>query len=149
MQVAMNGGLANWMVPGATVKAMGGAMDLVNGAGPVIVLVDHLAKTGAAKLVAACDLALTGRNVVSRIITDLAVLDVAGTGFTVTELAPGVECADVAAKTAAPVFDGRTAGPAPVIATTGRSVGRLHPGGSGFRHGFIAGKGTGERGRAV
>jgi 3-oxoacid CoA-transferase subunit B len=112
MQVAMNGDLANWMVPGATVKGMGGAMDLVNGAGRVIVLMDHLTKTGAAKLVTACDLPLTGRSVVSQIITDLAVLDAAGTGFTVTELAPRVEYADVAAKTAAPVFDGRTAGPA-------------------------------------
>jgi 3-oxoacid CoA-transferase subunit B len=112
MQVAMNGDLANWMVPGAMVKGMGGAMDLVNGAGRVIVLMDHVTKTGAVKLVAACDLPLTGRNVVSRIISDLAVLDVAGTGFMVTELAPGVDFADVTANTGAPVFDGRMAGPA-------------------------------------
>ncbi|MGH3524418.1 MAG: 3-oxoacid CoA-transferase subunit B, partial [Mycobacterium sp.] len=104
MQVAMNGDLANWMVPGGIVKGMGGAMDLVNGAGRVIVLMDHVTKTGAAKLVTACDLPLTGRNVVSRVITDLAVLDVSATGFSAVELAPGVEFADVAAKTAAPVL---------------------------------------------
>jgi 3-oxoacid CoA-transferase subunit B len=112
MQVATNGDLASWMIPGGMVKGIGGAMDLVNGAGRVIVLMDHVTRTGAAKLLTDCDLPLTGRNVVSRIITDLAVLDVAGTGFTIAELAPGVEYADVVAKTAAPVFDGRPAGPA-------------------------------------
>jgi 3-oxoacid CoA-transferase subunit B len=107
MQVAMNGDLANWMVPGAMVKGMGGAMDLVNGAGRVIVLMDHVTKSGEAKLVASCDLPLTGRAVVSRVITDLVVLDVAGSGFDVLELAPGVEYDDVVAKTAAPVTDQR------------------------------------------
>jgi 3-oxoacid CoA-transferase subunit B len=107
MQVAGNGDLANWMVPGSMVKGMGGAMDLVNGAGRVIVLMDHVTKTGDAKLVASCDLPLTGRAVVSRVITDLAVLDVAGSGFEVRELAPGVEYDDVVAKTAAPVSDQR------------------------------------------
>ena len=105
MQVAMNGDLANWMVPGAMVKGMGGAMDLVNGAGRVIVLMDHVTKSGEAKLVASCDLPLTGRAVVSRVITDLAVLDVADSGFEVVELAPGVNYDDVVAKTAAPVTD--------------------------------------------
>jgi 3-oxoacid CoA-transferase subunit B len=104
MQVAMNGDLANWMIPGEMVKGMGGAMDLVNGAGRVVVVMDHVAKTGAAKLVAACHLPLTGRGVVSRLITDLGVFDVSGTGFTVFELAPGVEHSDVVAKTAAPVL---------------------------------------------
>jgi 3-oxoacid CoA-transferase subunit B len=105
MQVAMNGDLANWMVPGAMVKGIGGAMDLVNGAGRVIVLMDHVTRSGAAKLVTACDLPLTGRGVVSRVITDLAVLDVSGSGFTIVELAPRVGYAEVVAKTAAPVVD--------------------------------------------
>lgn len=104
MQVAMNGDLANWMIPGQMVKGMGGAMDLVSGVGRVVVLMDHVTKTGAAKLVTACHLPLTGRGVVSRVITDLAVLDVSGNGFTVAELAPGVEHGEVVAKTAAPVF---------------------------------------------
>ena len=107
MQVAMNGDLANWMVPGAMVKGMGGAMDLVAGAGRVIVLMDHVTKAGGAKLVAACELPLTGRGVVSRVITDLGVLDVAGSGFDVVELAPGVEFGDVVNMTAAPVADQR------------------------------------------
>lgn len=103
MQVAANGDLANWMVPGSMVKGMGGAMDLVNGAGRVIVLMDHVSKSGAAKLVSLCDLPLTGKGVVSRVITDLGVFDVTGDGFDVLELAPGVEYAHVAAKTAAPL----------------------------------------------
>ncbi|CAN5610429.1 CoA transferase subunit B [soil metagenome] len=107
MQVAANGDLANWMVPGSMVKGMGGAMDLVSGAGRVIVLMDHTSKSGAAKLVLDCDLPLTGKAVVSRVITDLGVFDVAGTGFEVIELADGVAYDDVVAKTAAPVTDGR------------------------------------------
>ncbi|MEZ0052322.1 3-oxoacid CoA-transferase subunit B [Mycobacterium sp. MAA66] len=103
MQVAVNGDLANWMVPGAMVKGMGGAMDLVSGAERVIVLMDHVTKTGAAKLVTACDLPLTGRAVVRRVITDLGVFDMTGDSFRVVELAPGVTVAEVLAKTAAPV----------------------------------------------
>ncbi len=107
MQVAANGDLANWMVPGSMVKGMGGAMDLVSGAERVIVLMDHVAKSGAAKLVSECDLPLTGKAVVSRVITDLGVFDVAGTGFRVVELAPGVDYDEVAAKTGATLLDGR------------------------------------------
>ncbi|TYQ11434.1 UNVERIFIED_ORG: 3-oxoacid CoA-transferase subunit B [Gordonia westfalica J30] len=113
MQVAMNGDLANWMVPGALVKGIGGAMDLVNGAGKVIVLMEHVTKKGEPKLLEHCALPLTGRSVVSRVITDLGVFDVAGTGFEVVELAPGVDFATVVEKTGAPVTD-RTAVPAAV-----------------------------------
>ncbi|QTI68438.1 CoA transferase subunit B [Gordonia polyisoprenivorans] len=105
MQVSANGDLANWMVPGAMVKGIGGAMDLVNGAGQVIVLMEHVSKKGDPKLVAECSLPLTGKAVVSRVITDLGVFDVTGTGFDVVELAPGVEFSDVEAKTGAPVVD--------------------------------------------
>ncbi|MET9201274.1 3-oxoacid CoA-transferase subunit B [Gordonia sp. NPDC003585] len=110
MQVAGNGDLANWMVPGAMVKGIGGAMDLVNGAGKVIVLMEHVTKKGGAKLVAQCSLPLTGRSVVSRVITDLGVFDVNGAGFDVVELAPGVELSDVEAKTDAPISAPATAG---------------------------------------
>lgn len=82
-------------------------MDLVNGTDRIIVLMEHVTKTGAAKLVDACDLPLTGRAVVGRVITELGVFDVTGTGFAVIELAPGVSYADVAAKTTAPLVDHR------------------------------------------
>ena len=109
MQVSADGDLANWMVPGAMVKGMGGAMDLVSGAERVIVVMDHRTRNGAAKLVAACDLPLTGKRVVDRVITDLGVFDVADGSFRVVELAPGVTLEEVRDGTDAPLVDARTA----------------------------------------
>ncbi len=103
MQVAENGDLANWMVPGKMVKGMGGAMDLVAGVGRVVVVMDHNEKTGAPKLLNRCTLPLTGAGVVDLLITDLGVFEIDRKkgGVKLIELASGVTVEDVRAKTEA------------------------------------------------
>ncbi len=103
MEVAENGDIANWMIPGKMIKGMGGAMDLVAGVKKIIVVMDHCAKDGSPKFIPACTLPLTGTNVVDMIITDLCVFQRLDhdSPFRLIELAPGISAEDVAAKTTA------------------------------------------------
>ena len=103
MEVAENGDIANWMIPGKMIKGMGGAMDLVAGVKKIIVVMEHVSKNGDPKFIPECTLPLTGRNVVDMVITDLAVFHRAdhASPFRLIELAPGVSAAEVAAKTTA------------------------------------------------
>jgi 3-oxoacid CoA-transferase subunit B len=107
MEVAENGDIANWMIPGKMIKGMGGAMDLVAGVKKIIVVMEHNAKDGGAKFIPECTLPLTGRNVVDMIITDLAVFQRAdhNSPFRLVELAPGITPAEVKAKTTATYLD--------------------------------------------
>ena len=105
MEVSETGDLANWMVPGKLVKGMGGAMDLVAGVERVVVIMQHADKTGASKLLKDCTLPLTGRKVVDRIITDLAVFDVVPGGLKLLEVAEGVTEQEVREKTEAKIVN--------------------------------------------
>jgi 3-oxoacid CoA-transferase subunit B len=105
LQVSAAGDLANWVAPGKLIRGIGGAMDMVTGARRVIILMDHVAKDGSPKIVSECTFPLTGRRVVDRIITDLAVLDVTPEGLRLIELAPDVTIDELRAATEPPILD--------------------------------------------
>jgi len=105
MEVAENGDLANWMIPGKLVKGMGGAMDLVAGVQRVVLVMDHTNKVGDSKVLKACTLPLTGKGVVDRIITNLGVLDVVEGGLSLVELADGITDSELRAATDATIVN--------------------------------------------
>ena len=107
MEVAQNGDLANWMIPGKMVKGIGGAMDLVAGVKRVVSVMDHTTRDGNPKLLQRCTLPLTGTGVVSRVITNLAVIDIENTGFVLKECAPGISPATVREQTGAKLLASR------------------------------------------
>ena len=106
MEVAENGDLANWMIPGKMIKGMGGAMDLVHGAQRIIVIMEHVNKAGESKILKECTLPLTGKGVVHRIITDRAVMDVTGEGLLLREVANGFTVEDIQSSTDATLIVG-------------------------------------------